>query len=65
LTRRTPIPRPDPNSAIATMRRRSKASESAPPTKAMTINGTNSARLSRPTASVEWVSWKIWYGSAT
>ena len=52
-------------SAIWTSRRRSKASASAPPTKAVTSSGPSSARLRRPTTSDEPESWYAWYGRAT
>ena len=48
-----------------TMRRRSTASASAPPTNDMTRMGTSSLRLTRPTTSDEWLSAYAWNGTAT
>ena len=45
--------------------RRLMASASAPPTTDTRSKGTNWANPSKPTASVESVSWKIWTGAAT
>ena len=45
--------------------RRSTASASVPPTSGTHTSGTSVQKPSRPTASVEWVSWKTWYGIAT
>ena len=65
LKARIPAQRAREASAIWTRRRRSKASASAPPTKAVTSSGPSSARLRRPTTSDEPESWYAWYGRAT
>ena len=41
------------------------ASAIAPPTMVSVRKGKSSQRESRPTWSVEWVSWKSWNGAAT
>jgi hypothetical protein len=52
-------------SVIRTIRRRSIASASAPPTKAVSIRATNSTAPRAPTAAVEPVKAYSWYGTAT
>jgi hypothetical protein len=56
-----------PSSSCATSRifRRSWASASAPPTSEPPMRGNSAARLSRPVASDESVSWYTWMGAAT
>ena len=47
----TPLPPASATSVVRTMRRRSRASASAPPINAVASRGANSARPNRPTAS--------------